>query len=130
MGWPVSWIICVFPLETWEDVQRRKGSPRFSLSFFGPEACDLEIERVGCDGGQDKVVEEENSGFWKNRWDAEGLRRVVGASFPPTAKGVQGEDYGLVGRLYGELTEAVGGNGAFRDFTWPAVLVLAARANS
>ncbi len=126
-----SWLdyIC-FPAEMWKDVQRWKWNPQFSLSFFGPEACDFEIEPVSCEGEQDKVIEEENSEFWKNRWDAEGLRRFVGASFPPTAKGVQGEDYGLVESLYGELTEAMGGNGAVRDFTWPAVLILAARANS
>ncbi len=85
---------------------------------------------MSCEREQEKVIEEENSEFWKNRWDAEGLRRFLGASFPPTAKGWQGEEYGLVESLYGELTEAMGGNGAVRDFTWPAVLIFAARANS
>lgn len=66
---------------------------------------------MSCEGEQEKVIEEENSEFWKNRWDAEGLRRFLGASFPPTAKGWQGEEYGLVESLYGELTEAMGATG-------------------
>jgi len=54
----------------------------------------------------------------------------VSASFSSTAKKVQSEEYALVERLYEKLTKAMRGNGAVRDFTWPAVLILAARANS
>ena len=44
-------------------------------------------------------------------WDVDGLKRSVGASFPPTAKGMQGGGDGIIKGFWVELTEGMGWGG-------------------
>ena len=64
--------------------------------------------------------------MWKGRWNVQGVKDFVSVSFPNLGKEVEAD--GEIGRLFVELTEAMGGEWETRAYTWPAVLILATRS--
>ena len=120
-----SWLDNVaLPEGEWRDVERWKWNPALQMSFYGPEACDFEIERTSAVEKGEKVHEEEDPGFWAERWDIEGVRRFVSVNLPKFEETVKGEEDEIIERKYKDLEEAMGGPGAERQITWPVVLIL------
>ena len=120
-----SWLDNVaLPSGEWRDVERWKWNPELQMPFYGPSACDFEVERTSAIAEGEKVYEEKDPGFWAERWDIDGVRRFVSVNLP-TFEGTK-EDEGIEER-YKELEEAMGGPGAERAITWPVVLILGTR---
>ena len=114
----------------WQDVRRHKWNNSFTrLSWFTDAACDFQVERVSAVGPDETVTEEQDTGFWPREWDFEMLRRFVNASFPrPRANGQERDEVDdKMDVLFDELAQAMGGHGAKRKLSWPAVLVLASK---
>ena len=125
-----SWFNYIpFDTKNWEDVKRRKWNPHLSLSFFGPEACDFEIEPKNAVGDGEQVIEKTDPQWWANSWDVDALKRFVGASFP-LSKDKAGPSDSALEDLWAELSEKMGGKGKVQAFTWPVVLILATRTAS
>ena len=121
-----SWLDDVrLPETQWFDVRRRKWNTHAEMPFFGKEACDFQVERLSRVGAGEEVSEIRDDGFWEMRWDFEGLRDFVEASFPGI-KQMQDEDPEIQ-RLLGEIKVKMDGGRHVRKFTWPAVRILAAR---
>lgn len=112
------------PSDVWRDVERRKWNPNHAMSFYGPAACDFEIEPSSAIGPEEKVVETQDPGFWERRWDLTGVKQFVLANLP-SFDGVNEDE--VVKSKYQELEQAMGGNGAVRKITWPVVLILASK---
>ena len=125
-----SWLDYIdFPLRDWENVRRMKWNPQMTMPFFGPDACDFDIEPVQNIGEKDEVSETEDLGFWKNEWDMAGVKEFVSASFP-TSKDTKGMVDKVMDDYFKDLTEAMGGEHEVRAFSWPVVLILATRSSS
>ncbi|KAL8675934.1 MAG: hypothetical protein Q9186_007489 [Xanthomendoza sp. 1 TL-2023] len=123
-----SWLdFLPFDPETWTHVQRYKwNKTRGTLPFFGQEACGYDIQPVSNVAEGEKCVEKEDTGFWVNEWDAAGVKEYFRVLFPGFREAVGEEDQEIDG-LFVRLTEAMGGEGVRRRFTWPCALVLATR---
>ena len=120
-----SWLDDVaLPEGEWRDVERSKWNPELQMSFYGPEACDFEVERTSAVGEEEKVHEEQDPSFWAERWDIEGVKRFVSVNLPKFEETVKGDEDEIIERKYEELKEAMGGPGAERQITWPVVLIL------
>ena len=125
-----SWFDYIsFPSEQWENIRRWKWNPHLDLAFFGPEACDFDIQPANCIKGHEEVVETTDPHWWANSWDIDAVRKFVGASFPipkdkdsPVDRDVE--------VLWTQLSDGMGGEGAAQAFTWPVVLILATRTAS
>ncbi|KAI4116243.1 MAG: hypothetical protein LQ345_003306 [Seirophora villosa] len=123
-----SWLdFLPFAADTWTDVQRHKWNTHGTLPFFGREACGYEIEPVSHVAEGEKVdVVGPDAGFWANEWDVAALKEYFRVLFPGFRHAV-GEGDKEIDGLFGELSEAMGGQGVARRFTWPCSLVLATR---
>ena len=113
-----------FGSEAWRDVERRKWNSQHPMSFYGPDACDFEIEPSSAIGPDEKVVEKQEASLWERRWNVEGVRRFVLANYPSFTEEMQDE---IIARKYEELAKAMGGEDAVRKITWPVVLILASK---
>ncbi|KAI0855706.1 S-adenosyl-L-methionine-dependent methyltransferase [Xylaria cubensis] len=122
-----SWLDYIpFSHKRWRNVRRHKWNPHARLSFFTPNACDFPIEPI-ISVAQDQVVTEAHDpGFWQASWDVSMLRRFVKASFPKP-KVSDGPDE-VMERLFEELAREMGVHGVERFLSWPAVLILAEKA--
>ncbi|MCJ1374634.1 hypothetical protein MMC20_005866 [Loxospora ochrophaea] len=122
-----SWLDYVqFSPEIWTDVKRIKWNPQGTLPFFGKEACGFDVQAVSNIGKGENVVSQEDLEFWKNNWDAAGVKKYMSVLFPGFKEAI-GDGDADIDRLFEELTEAMGTEGEVRQFTWPCVLVLATR---
>lgn len=122
-----SWLDFVrFPAETWADVQRLKWNTHCTLPFFGEEACGFEIQPVSNVTAQEKVEIEDDPGFWENSWDVAALKKYFAVLFPGF-KEATGEGDAAIDALFAKLTNAMGGEGVVKQFTWPCVLLYATR---
>ncbi|KAL8911961.1 MAG: hypothetical protein Q9171_002937 [Xanthocarpia ochracea] len=122
-----SWLDCLpFPSDTWTDIQRYKWNTHSTLPFFGKEACGYDIEPVSHVKEGEKTVESEDREFWMNEWDIAALKEYFRVLFPGFRRAI-GEGDNEIDSLFAELTEAMGGKGVTRRFTWPCALVLATR---
>ena len=110
--------------DVWRDVERRKWNSNRAMPFYGPEACDLEIELSSAIGPEEKVVETEDASFWERRWDMAGAKQFVIANLPTFDEKDLDE---RVRSKYQELEQAMGGEGSVRKITWPVVLILASK---
>lgn len=122
-----SWLDDIaLPARQWQDVRRHKWNTHADLPFFGDDAIDFEapapLSRVL---KVEKVTEERDDGFWGLEWSPRGVRDFVEASFPGLKERQDKDD--VLQDLMREIEAAMGGVKAVRKFTWPAVLVLAAR---
>lgn len=122
-----SWLDDVaLPVGQWQDVSRHKWNTHAELPFFGDEALDFEapgpLSRVS---KVEKVTEERDDEFWGLEWSPRGVRDFVEACFPGLKERQAKDD--VLQDLLRKIEEAMGGVNAVRKFTWPAVLVLAAR---
>ena len=122
-----SWLdFLPFHEDVWKDVQRYKWNTHGTLPFFGEEACGYAIEPVSHVKEGEKVVETEDQEFWMNVWDIAALKEYFRVLFPGFREAV-GDGDKEVDACFVELTEAMGGEGVKREFTWPCALVLATR---
>ncbi|KAK2598906.1 hypothetical protein QQS21_005648 [Conoideocrella luteorostrata] len=122
----LSWLDYIpFAPEQWHNVRRHKWNTAARLSFFTPRICDFAVEPVSMVGTHETVLEEQDPTFWEVRWDVSMLKRFVKASFPKPRELV-GPDAAME-KLFEQLTEAMGDEGAMRALSWPVVLILAAR---
>lgn len=122
-----SWLdFLPFSANTWMDVQRYKWNTHGTLPFFDKEACGYDIEPTFNVAEGEKVVINEDPEFWKNEWDMAALKEYFRVLFPGFREAI-GEGDKEIDALFGELTEAMGGEGMTRPFTWPCSLVLATR---
>jgi trans-aconitate 3-methyltransferase len=113
----------------WNNIVRRKwNSRRAKMGFFGPAACDFDIEPANNVGPTEEIIELEDSGMWKGSWDIEGVKEFVKFSFPNFREQVEA-DINIM-HLFDDLEVAMGGATAVRNYTWPVVLVLASRSHT
>lgn len=121
-----SWLEYI-PLsaDRWSNVRRHKWNPQGRLSFFTANACDYPVEAVRNIGEHETMTEEEDASFWERSWDIDMLKRFVKASFP-TPNDLERPD-GKMDSLFEQLMDAMGGEIAVRQFSWPAVLILASK---
>ena len=110
--------------EVWRDVQRRKWNADRPMPFYGPEACDFELEPSSAVAVGETVVTKQDTSFWESRWDLAGVRRFVMANLPGFDQEEVDES---VEAKYEELGHAMGGEGAVRKISWPVVLILASK---
>ena len=123
-----SWLDNVaLPAEEWRGVERRKWNPQLSMPFYGPAACDFEVERTSTIGEEERVWEEKDLGFWAERWRADEVKRFVAVNLPRFEEDKAGKEDEVMANRYQELEEAMGGKEAERAITWPVVLILATR---
>jgi SAM-dependent methyltransferase len=119
-----SWLDYIpFAPGLWQDVYRYKWNTQARLPFFGPNACDFEVEPMSSTHEGEKIIEEQNPDFWAVEWDFEMLKRFVAATFPKPADMV-GIDESME-KLFSHLKVAMGGDNIKRHLSWPVVLVLA-----
>ncbi|KAI4137138.1 MAG: hypothetical protein L6R39_007455 [Caloplaca ligustica] len=120
-----SWLDDVaLPEAQWDHVQRRKWNEHAYLPFFGPDACDFEVERTSRVGGWEEMHHHlKDESFWEVRWDFATLNDFVAASFPGM-KALQDDDRDIQ-RLLDELRIQMGVG--VRKFAWPVVQILASR---
>lgn len=111
--------------DQWGDIQRRKWNSTLTMPFYGPKACDFEIEVSSAIGEGEKVVEERDLSFWAESWDVEGVRRFVEVNLPEFEERAEKDEE--IELLYEELGKQMGGIGAERQITWPVVLILATK---
>ncbi|MCJ1332453.1 hypothetical protein MMC10_009146 [Thelotrema lepadinum] len=123
-----SWLDYVdFNPHIWKEVHRIKWNSQATLPFFGQEACGFEIDAVSSvKAGIERVEEREDWEWWRNDWDLGELKRYFSVLFPGFKEAV-GEGDKEINRLYKELSELMGGERQVRQFTWPAVLVMATK---
>ena len=122
-----SWLDYVpFDPSVWKDVQRIKWNPYATLPFFGREACGFDVEEVSNVAKGEKTTVHEDPSFWKVEWDATELKKYMSVLFPGFKEAI-GDGDPDIDRLFSEVTSRMGPEGTIRQFTWPAVLVLATR---
>ncbi|KAF1969960.1 S-adenosyl-L-methionine-dependent methyltransferase [Bimuria novae-zelandiae CBS 107.79] len=119
-----SWLDYIpFSEDNWTNIHRQKwNNARDRLSFFGPAACDFEVEPTSAVSSNEIVINEQDPNFWKIDWDAEMLKRFVLSIFPKPKSMVKTDEI-LDGHLE-KLKELMGGPGVKASMTWPAVLIL------
>ncbi|ETS74998.1 hypothetical protein PFICI_13482 [Pestalotiopsis fici W106-1] len=121
-----SWLDYIpFDAKLWTDVRRHKWNTQARLSFFTREACDFPVECVRSVGPDEALSEEQDPTFWGVKWNFTKLRSFVNASFP-TPNGLVGEQDKME-TLFEQLASCMGGQEAERTFSWPAVLLTAAK---
>ncbi|KAI1198163.1 S-adenosyl-L-methionine-dependent methyltransferase [Nemania serpens] len=124
-----SWLDYIpFSRNRWRDVHRHKWNPQARLSFFTRDACDFPIEIVNSVAQGEVVSQTHDPRFWEVSWDVAMLRRFVKASFPKPRQ-LHGPDEEIE-NLFNEIAEAMGGQGVERCLSWPAVLILAGKAEA
>ncbi|KAI0415967.1 S-adenosyl-L-methionine-dependent methyltransferase [Xylaria grammica] len=122
-----SWLDYIpFSAKRWRDVRRHKWNPHARLSFFTRDACDFPVEIISSVAQGEMVSQTHDPGFWEVSWDIAMLRRFVKASFPKPRQ-LDGPDEEIE-QLFKHLTEAMGGHEVARRLSWPAVLILAGKA--
>ncbi|RYP67415.1 hypothetical protein DL771_007246 [Monosporascus sp. 5C6A] len=122
----ISWLDYIpFAPDQWRDVRRHKWNTHARLSFFTSRVCDFPVEPVSNVGENEATSKEEDPSFWKVSWDVGKLNSFVRASFPKRRE-LASPDATMEG-LFEQLAVAMGGHSAMREFSWPAVLVLAAK---
>jgi len=134
LGWKratdcmASWLDNVaLPVEEWRDVERRKWNPQLSMPFYGPAACDFEMERTSTVREEERVWEERDPGFWAERWRVDEVKRFVAVNLPRFEEEKGRKEDEVIEKKYQELEAAMGGKEAERVITWPVVLILATR---
>ncbi|KAI8950684.1 S-adenosyl-L-methionine-dependent methyltransferase [Xylaria longipes] len=122
-----SWLDYIpFSPNQWRDVRRHKWNPHARLSFFSHHACDFPIELTNSVAQDEVVSQTHDPSFWETSWDVSMLRKFVKASFPKPVE-LDGLDEEIE-RLFEKLAEAMGGDEVKRLLSWPAVLILAGKA--
>ncbi|CAI6312357.1 unnamed protein product [Periconia digitata] len=124
-----SWLDYIpFSTKQWNNVLRHKwNNSKARLAFFGPDACDFEVEPENAIGRTDTVVAEQIPDFWKVEWDIGMLKKFILAIFPKPDH-MQSADATMEAHFQ-TLEDAMGGKNTKSVLTWPVVLVLA-RKNS
>ena len=114
-----------FPKDDWCDVQRFKWNHGRPLAFRGDEDLGFKREWVNR-VSEDEVVEEKiDRGFWaKEDCDVGWVRGFVDNLLPLPENPMIDAQLEV---LYGELEDAMGGQGAKAKICWPVVLLLATR---
>ena len=112
----------------WDLMQRRKWNSGTAEMGFGPGACDFDIEPTNNVGNTEEIIAEEDPQIWEGSWDVKGVRKYVNYSFPHIRSAVESDTE--IGKLFEQLTEAMGYEDATRLYTWPIVLILATRSSS
>ncbi|KAI1151051.1 S-adenosyl-L-methionine-dependent methyltransferase [Nemania diffusa] len=122
-----SWLDYIpFSHEKWRNVRRHKWNSHARLSFFTPHACDFLIEPT-ISVVQDQVVTQaRDPAFWQVSWNVSMIRKFVRASFPKR-EALNGLDEEME-LLFEKLSEAMGGHEVETSLSWPAVLILAEKA--
>lgn len=111
--------------EKWVDVQRYKWNSECEMSFYGPDACDFEIEPQSHVRGVEKIKDMADPGFWGKTWTIEGWKLFLKMNLP----GFGQEDVTPgIEELWEELEKEMGGSGVQRGVKWPVVLILATKA--
>ncbi|KAF2260272.1 S-adenosyl-L-methionine-dependent methyltransferase [Lojkania enalia] len=123
-----SWLDYIpFQKDDWQDVRRHKwNNANARLAFFGPAACDFDVEPLSAVTGHEAVTEVQDPSFWKVDWDVEMVKRFVMAVFPKP-KEMVGTDAVMEG-YFEKLRDIMGGPGKKTTMSWPAVLILAQRS--
>ena len=109
----------------WKEVERRKWNSHNPMPFFGPEACDFEVIRSSAIQAHEKVVEEQDAGFWESHWDIGDVKRFVLGNSPVVTTAA--DEQGKIESKWGKLKQAMGGERGTRKITWPVVLILATK---
>lgn len=124
-----SWLDDIeLPSDQWEHVRRHKWNTSAKLSFYDAEACDLDVQRASRVGPEEQVVEEkEKTAFWAEEWDIEDFRRFTKVTLSDFTDDTDDIFDEKVERMYRHLEKVMGGHGAKRKITWPAVLIMAKR---
>lgn len=119
-----SWLDYIpFSQNSWQNIVRHKWNTNARLSFFGPSACDFDVDPVSKVQDNERVIKKHDATFWERNWDVAMVKRFVGASFPKPSD-LKGED-AKMNSLFKRLEDAMGGTHAKRLFSWPVVLILA-----
>jgi SAM-dependent methyltransferase len=120
-----SWLDYIpFSTDDWQDVRRQKwNNAHARLAFFGPAACDFQIEPMSAVGEKENITQKQDSNFWRVNWDFEMLSKFILSVFPRPIE-VGGRDEVLDGHLE-KLRDIMGGKGVKASMSWPAVLILA-----
>lgn len=112
----------------WDMIQRRKWNTQSTRMGFGAEAVDFDVEPKNMVKASEKMIDLEDTTMWEGRWNVQGVMKYVSSSFPGVEETVETD--AEIGRLFEELKEEMGGEGATRLYTWPIVLILANRSAS
>ncbi|MCJ1358219.1 MAG: hypothetical protein MMC33_008218 [Icmadophila ericetorum] len=123
----MSWLDYLdFGTDQWERIQRWKwNSKSTQMRFFGPDACDFEIEARSRVRLEEELIEKEDPELWKGNWNVKGVRDFVNASFPDMEAMVKADPE--IQNLFSRLAKEMGGEDAIRTYTWPLALILATR---
>lgn len=127
-----SWLDYIpFDKRHWYGVERRKWNRTWAeMGFFGREACHFSIQpevhplRFSAVEG-DTVIELDDRNLWRKNWTVAEVRQFVRFIFPfPFSFDLHDK---VLEAVWSDLEQEMGGRETRRVFSWPAVLVLAAR---
>lgn len=111
--------------EQWTNVQRRKWNSDCKMSFYGPEACDFDIEVVSRIRSEERVDVLDEPGFWSKNWAMDDWKLFLKMNLPAFRPEDVTPD---IERSWTELEKEMGGYGARHAVRWPVVVILATKA--
>jgi SAM-dependent methyltransferase len=111
--------------ENWTDVQRWKWNSDCEMSFYGPEACDFDIEVVSRIRSEERVDIKNEPDFWGKSWGMEDWKLFLKMNLPAFKQEDLTPD---IERGWAELEKEMGGSGARHGVRWPVVVLLATKA--
>lgn len=111
--------------ELWTDVQRWKWNVDREMSFYGPGACDFNVEVVSRVRSGERVVVKDEPDFWGNSWAMEDWKLFLKMNLPAFTPDDVTPD---IERRWAELEKAMGGLGSRHAVQWPVVAILATKA--
>lgn len=112
------------PSDQFTDIQRWKWNPDWYLSFYGPDACDFEIEVESKIGPEEKVVDMGDRNFWGEEWSVADWKLFLKMNLPSFREDDWNEDIEV---LWKEMEDKMGGEGVKRRIGWPVVAILATK---
>jgi len=108
----------------WTDVQRWKCNSHLDMAFYGPNACDFEIEKVSHIHSEESVCHVEDPGFWGKSWTVEDWNLFMKMNLPTFRQEDITPD---IEDMWATLAKQMGGSRARRYVSWPVVTILATK---
>ncbi|KAJ4358316.1 uncharacterized protein N0V89_002898 [Didymosphaeria variabile] len=111
--------------EQWKDVQRWKWNSGLEMSFYGPGACDFDVEVVSRIRGEEQVELVNDPGFWSKSWAVQDWMLFLKMNLPAFRQEDVTSD---IEDLWAELGKQMGGPDVRHGVSWPVVVILASKA--
>lgn len=108
----------------WKDVTRLKWNSDLEMSFYGPKACDFDIDIISRIRSQERVELIDEPGFWGKSWKTDDWKQFLKMNLPAFKQEDITPD---IETLWTQLGKLMGGPDAQHEVKWPVVAILATK---